>query len=226
MNIINNKLNPNPITKLFVLILMSFTALYVLNGYYALGIVIFISFMFLLQGFYKDSVSGLIVYLILFKIPHYEYIYSLPAVLKISLSMLYFFKTLYLPFYAGKFLVKTSDVGSVLASMDKLKISKSISIPIAVMLRFFPSFKEDYKNIRLCMKVRGINIINPIRFLEYILVPLLIISSNVSEDIAKAAEVKCIENPIKKSRYINIKIGIFDFLYAGSILGLFIGGLL
>ena len=50
------------------------------------------------------------------------------------------------------------------------------------------------------------------------MVPLLVISSNISDDIAKAAETKCIENPIKKTRYISVKIKIIDFAYVLSIL--------
>lgn len=80
---------------------------------------------------------------------------------------------------AASFMIKTSDVGAIISSMDKLKISKNVSIPIAVMFRFFPSFKEEKKNIKMAMRVRGINFKNPVKYLEYVSVPLLIISSNI-----------------------------------------------
>jgi cobalt transport protein len=51
-------------------------------------------------------------------------------------------------------------------------------------------------------------------------------SSNVSDDIAKAAETKCIENPVKKTRYISVKTKIVDFVYVLSILIMVIGGAL
>ena len=60
-------------------------------------------------------------------------------------------------------MIKTSDVGAIISSMDKLKISKNLSIPVAVMFMFFPSFKEEKKNIKMAMKVRGTNFRNPFK---------------------------------------------------------------
>ena len=132
----------------------------------------------------------------------------------------------YIPVSAGSFFIKTSDVGSVISSMDKIKLPRSVSIPIAVMFRFFPSFREESRNIKLAMRIRGITFKNPVSYIEYVIVPLLVISSNISDDIAKAAETKCIENPVKKTRYISVKIKIIDFVYVISILIMIIGGIL
>lgn len=110
--------------------------------------------------------------------------------------------------------------------MDKIKLPHSISIPIAVIFRFFPSFREESHNIKLAMKIRGITLKNPISYIEYVMVPLLVISSNISDDIAKAAETKCIENPVKKTRYISVKMKIVDFGYVLLVLMMVIGGIL
>lgn len=130
----------------------------------------------------------------------------------------------YLPFIAAKFLIKTSDVGTIISSMDILKIPNSISIPITVMFRFFPAFIEEKNNIKMAMKIRGIKTYNPIKYIEYVFVPLLIVSSNIADDISKAAETRCIGNPIKKIRYIKITFKIIDILYPLAILALVIGG--
>jgi len=132
----------------------------------------------------------------------------------------------YLPFAAGEFMIKTSDVGSIISSMDALKIPKEVSVPIAVMFRFFPSFAEEKNNIMMAMRIRGIETKNPVKYLEYIAVPLLIISSNIADDIAKAAETKCIANPVKKTRYIKVKIHLIDFIYAFTITIIVVGGLI
>ncbi|CAG5143793.1 cobalt transport protein [Streptococcus pneumoniae] len=78
----------------------------------------------------------------------------------------------------------------------------------------------------MAMRVRGINFKNPVKYLEYVSVPLLIISSNISDDIAKAAETKAIENPIAKTRYIRVKIQLIDFVYVLAVAGLIVGGLI
>lgn len=82
---------------------------------------------------------------------------ELNPIVKMFLSIPIVIRMFILPFMAASFMIKTSDVGAIISSMDKLKISKNVSIPIAVMFRFFPSFKEEKKNIKIAMRVRGIN---------------------------------------------------------------------
>ena len=101
--------------------------------------------------------------------------------------------------------------------MDVLKIPDAVSIPISIMFRFFPSFVEEKNHIKMAMKIRGIETKNPLKYLEYVAVPLLIISSNIADDISKAAETKCIANPIKKTRYIRVGVGGIDVIYALSM---------
>ena len=80
--------------------------------------------------------------------------------------------------------------------------------------------------MKLAMKVRGIACRNPVSYLEYVTVPLLIMSSNISDDISKVMETKCIGNPIKKSRYIPVRIKAIDYIYAVLIIAVVAGGLI
>lgn len=143
---------------------------------------------------------------------------------KIFLSLFLIMKMFYPAFMMAKFFITTSDVGSIMTSMDKVKIPSVISIPIAVMFRFFPAFAEERANIRLAMKIRGITLKNPLKYLEYVAVPSLIISSNIAEDIAKAAETRCIESKLKKERYRRTTFGFIDVIFLLVVFSLVIGG--
>lgn len=219
-------LNPNPITKFFVVILCGFTLLNSIHPYLEWLLIFFISAMFFMNGFKKEAVKSVLVFGVLFFLPSFQGLAKVPLAIKLFVSLLIVMRMFYLPYITGKFLIKTSDVGSLISSMDCLKIPNVISIPIAVMFRFFPSFVEERNNIRMAMKIRGIDTKNPIKYLKYIAVPLLIISSNIGDDISKAAETKCIANPIKKTRYIRIGIKAIDFIYAGIVTSIVLGGLL
>ncbi len=221
---IDNKFNPNPITKLFVVGLLGLTVAHVVNYYFEWLMIVLISAMYFIGNYKKEAIKNLIIFGVLFLAQNLNVMYGLPVIIKIFLSLIFVIRMFYLPFAAGAFFVKTSDVGSIISSMDVLRIPSAISIPVAVMFRYFPSFKEERKNIKLAMKIRGISVMNPFAYLEYVAVPLLIISSNISDDIAMAAETKCIENPIKKSRYIKVKVGLIDFIYGGLMLLFFVGG--
>lgn len=220
----SNSLNPNPIPKFFVTVLLGFTILHSINHYSEWALIIVISIMYFINGFRKEGIQNIIVFGILFFVPDFTILAKFTLVIKMLLSLLFVVRMFYIPYASGKFLVKTSDVGSIMSSMDFLRIPKAVSIPIAVMFRFFPSFEEERNNIKMAMKIRGIEIKNPLKYLEYIAVPLLIISSNIADDIAKAAETKCIANPIKKTRYITVRVHIIDFIYAFIMTVIVVGG--
>lgn len=219
----SNHLNPNPISKFLAVILLGMTGIHSINHYLEWAAVLVISTMYFINGFKKDGVRNILVFGVLFFVPNFSVLATFPLVLKMLLSLVFVCRMFYLPYSAGKYMIKTSDVGSIISSMDALKIPSTVSIPITVMFRFFPSFAEERNNIKMAMKIRGIDTKNPVKYLEYVLVPLLIISSNIADDIAKAAETKCIANPIKKTRYISVGIGLIDLIYI-SLITLIVGG--
>ncbi|XVG98787.1 energy-coupling factor transporter transmembrane component T family protein [Eubacteriales bacterium KG127] len=220
----NRRLNPNPITKFFVVGLLGLTVVHSIHPILEWALIFIISIMYLINGFRKEAIKNILLFAILFLAPNFKILAQLPFVIKIFFSLIFVLRMFYIPFAAGKFLIKTSDVGSIISSMDVLKIPSAVSIPIAVMFRFFPSFAEEKENIKMAMKIRGIETKNPFKYLEYVAVPLLIISSNIADDISKAAETKCIANPIKKTRYVRVGLNLIDFIYGIVMTSIVIGG--
>ena len=190
---LDNSYNPNPISKLLVTFLLGFTVFHKVNIYFEWGIILLISFLFYKNGIKKTALKNILFFAVFsLLIPNLDVIRNMNAILMIFFMLFAVCRMFYLPFSAGSFFVKTSDVGSIISSMDKIKLPRTVSIPIAVIFRFFPSFREESHNIKLAMRVRGITFKNPISYIEYVMVPLLVISSNISDDVAKAAETKCI----------------------------------
>lgn len=219
-----NSLNSNPITKFFVVGLLGLTVVHSIHPVLEWMVIFVISIMYLMNGLKKEALKNVIIFGVLFLAPNFKILAQLPFFIKMFFSLIFVLRMFYIPYAAGKFLIKTSDVGSIISSMDVLKIPSAISIPVAVMFRFFPSFVEEKNHIKMAMKIRGIETKNPLKYLEYVAVPLLIISSNIADDISKAAETKCIANPIKKTRYIRVGVGVIDFIYAMTMTIIVIGG--
>lgn len=212
------KLNPNPISKLIVVLILSFSLTALKGEWTSLAIVLIFSLFYLLIGRVKDGIKTIGIYLLILASVKYVDLEQVPAILYMFFVALTIIKVFYLPFMAGAFLVKTSDVGSIISSMDKLHVSRVFSIPIATMFRFGPSFREEYKTIRFAMKMRGISLKNPLLAMEYVYVPLLSISSEIAEDIAQYAETKALSDPCKKTRLKEVSFGLTDFIFLGSIL--------
>ncbi len=143
----NQKYNPNPITKFVATILLGLTVVNPLKDLFAWGVVIFLSILFLMVKEEKDAIKNIVIYLFLWRFPSLADLNSFPTIIKIIFSIFFIIRIFYLPFLAGKYFIKTSDVGSIITSMDKLKIPSAFSIPIAVMFSFFflPLRKNEKK---------------------------------------------------------------------------------
>ena len=103
--------------------------------------------------------------------------------------------------------------------MRRMHLPESIIIPCAVVVRFFPTVGEDYRHIRAAMALRGIAagrgalLRHPVQSLEYILMPLLMNSNNVAQDLSAAALTKGIGLPGQHTCMTELRLTAWDFLY-------------
>ncbi len=214
----NHYFNPVPITKLIVTIFLALNLTVTQNEIFASLTVAFIALFFALNAKIKTSVKTLIFYglviLLLKNIGKIEYAF----VKNYIVIFLVVIKLFFIPILAGNFLIATSDVSSIIASLEKIKTPKALVIPIAVIFRYFPAFKNDKKNIQMAMRMRGISRKNPIRYFEFVSVPLLISATTIADDISKVAETRCIADPCKKTRYTELKFTLADLVFIAGIL--------
>lgn len=219
------KYNPNVISKFLAIVILGITVMNQLNDLFGWGIVLFYSFLYFLNKDFRAGVKNLVVYGIIYIFVKNVDFTETHLFFKMFVMIIITIKFFYLPFMAGKFFLKTSDVGSIISAMDCAKIPICFSIPIAVIFRFFPSFQEEKQYIKMAMKIRGVTPRNPLKYLEYVGIPLLMVSSNITDDIAKAAETKCIANPVKKTRYREVDFGWIDAIFICIVILLLVGGL-
>lgn len=120
---------------------------------------------------------------------------------------------------SGAYAFSTTTVGEMVCGLRKLKVPESIIIPSVTVIRFFPTIGEDYGQIRNAMALRGIAsgkvalLRHPAQSLEYILIPLLMNSNNVAEDLSVAAMTKGISLPGEHTSMIELRMTILDWGY-------------
>lgn len=209
-------MKPDPRTKLYLLFLSN------LLLFFHTGIMVEIAFTSLVLLLYifsnrrKTGIRLAILYAVLtcveaFLIPHVS-----EGILLNLLSMFAVGFRMILPcIITGAYAFSTTSMGEFVAAMRSMHIPESVVIPCAVVIRFFPTLKQDYRMIRDAMALRGITdgkgtlLFHPIRSLEYILMPLLMNASNVAQELSVAALTKGIGlegrhtcmNPIHMQRY-------------------------
>lgn len=229
----NFKLDPR--TKLGMLILANLLLfLHVSTWTEAVLVVIFL-FPFFLSGKKTMGVKFFITYLVLFGMDFWLIPIANGVILNI-ISLLSVGIRMMLPcIITGAYAFSTTTISEFVCALRKMHISEAIIIPCMVVIRFFPTIREDYLQIRNAMELRGIAVGNaalirhPEQTLEYILIPLLMNANNVAQDLSVAALTKGIGLAGKHSSMIEIRFSVLDvcmlvvsivpfFLFFGGIL--------
>jgi energy-coupling factor transport system permease protein len=86
-------------------------------------------------------------------------------------------------------MMATTTVGDLVSAMQKLHIPRVIIIPFTVMLRFFPTAREEFAAIRDAAKLRGLSF-----SMERTLVPMMLRCANIAEELSAAAVTRGIES--------------------------------
>lgn len=99
-------------------------------------------------------------------------------------------------FITGAYAFATTSASELVCAMRHMRAPEAVVIPCVVVIRFFPTIAEDYRQIRNAMALRGIAsggaalLRHPAQSLEYILIPLLMNATTVAQDLSVAALTK------------------------------------
>lgn len=128
--------------------------------------------------------------------------------------------TMMLPcFITGAYAFSTTPVSAFVCAMRRMRVPEAIVVPCVVVLRFFPTIREDYRRIREAMALRGIAsggaalLRHPAQSLEYVLVPLLMNAANVAQDLSVAALTRGLGRPGPHTSRTDIRMTWVDWGY-------------
>lgn len=114
--------------------------------------------------------------------------------------------------------VSTTKVNEFLSAMNKAHISKKVVIPLAVMLRYIPTIREDWRFIKDAMRLRDVSpslkgfLTHPGMTIECLYSPLLMAASKAADELAIAAVTRGIENPHPRTCLVQIRFRLQDIL--------------
>ena len=119
--------------------------------------------------------------------------------------------TIAIAYYA----VKTTKLSEFVAGMEKMHVSEKIIIPLTVVFRFLPTLKEEFQSIDDAMRMRGICFggKKTSKVLEYKMIPMLICSVRIGEELSAAAITRGLASGIKRTNISKIGFGILDYAF-------------
>ena len=113
----------------------------------------------------------------------------------------------------GYYVIKTTKVSEFVAGMEKMHVSEKVIIPMTVVFRFLPTVKEEFRAIGDAMDMRGISLggNKASEMLEYRMIPMLISSVRIGEDLSAAAITRGLASGTKRTNICKIGFGFLDY---------------
>lgn len=123
----------------------------------------------------------------------------------------------------GYFVITTMTVSEFVAAMERMHLPRQITIPMSVMFRFFPTVMEEWSSIGDAMRMRGIRIGGGRSgaILEYRLVPMMMCSVKIGEELSAAALTRGLGGPVKRTNICKIGLHMMDIILLLICLGAF-----
>ncbi|MCR5061720.1 MAG: energy-coupling factor transporter transmembrane protein EcfT [Treponema sp.] len=132
-------------------------------------------------------------------------------------SLSYFIQKLVVLLMMGSFFVRTTTIPKVISAMQLMKLPDAIAVPLMVALRFFPTIREDYNNLKDSLRIKNISVspvqfvIHPIRMIEYLFIPILMRSIRTSDELAASALLRGFEHINEQTVMFPLKIKFKDY---------------
>ncbi|SEL09626.1 energy-coupling factor transporter transmembrane component T [Ruminococcus albus] len=110
------------------------------------------------------------------------------------------------------YVIKTTKIGEFMSAMQKMHVPDGISVSLAVVMRFFPTIKEEYGSIRDAMKMRGISFGGGklSGMIEYRMIPLMFSCVNIGDELSAAAVTRGLGAPIKRTSAYELRLSTRD----------------
>lgn len=158
-------------------------------------------FIFLLMlGKHKMAVYYLCAYVFASLVPQLL-VPLLPDIINLLFTGMIALMTQILPgMMMAYFLIVSTSVSEFVTAMDRMHVPKSISVPMSVLFRFFPTIVEEYGHVRDAMRMREVgNLRQPMAMLEYRMVPFMTSIVSIGNDLAASALTRGLSAPVRRT---------------------------
>ena len=211
--------NLNPITKILCILAINITITFGVNVIMELVLLACVSGLFMANGKWKKCIHyDLIFAFLLFGDKCILPVITVPWLSTLACLVFIAFRKFFFCIMSADFFVSTTEINVMIASLEKIRVPQVIIIPLAVLVRFFPTVKEEWNHIRTAMRMRNIGtgagqiLLHPIKAMEYMIVPLLFSTVKIGEELAAAALARGLGMHNKRTNLWRVSLKMADYL--------------
>ena len=215
----------DPRIKLTLLPIVGFTSFFISDTILLFILIIFAFFLYFYSGMWKRALRFILFFVLLYCIELGISKFSEASIVFAIYMFIYFASRMTLIAMFGGYITKTTSVSEMLEALNRMKVPRSIGIPFSVLLRFVPTIKIELKALKENMKIRGIvtsrffQLLHPIKYIEYTLVPLLMRMIKISDELSASALIRGLDSDEKRVTLTELQFRKTDLMI--GLLGAF-----
>lgn len=181
---------------------------------------------------YMSVAMNCVFYLIVLGIDALVTQYVTSVTLQVGLGMFADVAERLIPtFIIAGWAIDTTETSELISALQNMHAPKGFVISLAVTFRFVPTVRHEFWYIKNTMKLRGVglnwkNLLrHPLKMMEYGLVPLLMRSMKIAEDLAASALTRGLDRENKRTSYREVRLTSYDFMGLALFAAIMIAGL-
>ena len=153
---------------------------------------------------------------------------NIPVVTLVYAMMLALCSRLYPIYVSCIVLFDCIPMNELITSLEKSRIPKTFIIPVTVVYRYIPTIKDEIGHIIESMKMRGFHtsllgfVLHPMAMLENVMVPLLIRSGKIADELSAASVCKGLDAETKRTSLVEVRIERGDMIYFAACILCFV----
>ena len=212
------KLHLDPRTKLFLILLCVLSAVFAPDLYFQFALVMLIGLLAAFSGKWRYALRGILAYGLICVFTVWCMGVLTGTWRTIFVAFLGLIHKVYACGMLAGLMISTTRVGEFLSAMARLHVPKKLTIPIAVMLRYLPTIREDWHYIKDAMRLRDVSptfwgfLKAPAMTINCIYVPLLTAASKAADELSIASVTRGIENPKPRTCLVSIRMQAVDYI--------------
>lgn len=222
----------DPRTKMLLLLICVLCTMLAPSLYYELVLVCLIAVFSCFSGQFRHAFLGILFYGIIYSVTLFSITKMTGTTQAIFAAFLGLVNKVYPCGFMAGLMIKTTKIGEFMVAFYKIHISNKFVIPFAVMMRYLPVVREDWRYIKDAMRMRGISLsiknicLRPMLVAECLYVPLMMAASNTADELSIAAVTRGIENPNARTSLTEIKLSLRDLIVILIFIGYLIIGIM
>ena len=151
----------------------------------------------LLCRLFRPAVGFMLIYGVLYGLEQLLWQFGLQGELQAALAVLLMLQLRFFPvLMAGLMVLRQIRVNELITALEQLGIPGQLTLPLAIVFRYLPTVYQEMGCIRDNLKMRRLPatpwemLRNPAAATEHLLVPLLLRSSRLADELSAAALLK------------------------------------